>query len=365
MVRMKKVVELMESKNLDSVVITRSDNLQYYLNVDILADSTVILYVNRGGEATVYTPPLEYYRLKDSLKGINVKAFSKTIKLPNEVVIEKSLEELITDLTKDSRRIGVDIESSPIASKVIKILGGKLIDVTSDVYKQRMIKDDSEVEAIREAIKATVAGIKTAVSMLSDDVTEVELAGLFEARARSMGCKEHAFPTIVLFKPTNSYPHGMPSYRKLGKRNLVLIDAGVKVKGYCSDITRSIPWGRVAKEEVKILEAINEAVESALDSIAPGVKASEVDSIARRTLDKYGYSKHFIHGLGHGFGVSVHEPPYITIGSETIIEPGMVFTIEPGVYIPGVIGVRIEEDVLVNNRGAKVLTNSLSRIIYP
>lgn len=365
MVKIKRLVELIESKNLDSVMITRSDNLQYYLNVDVLADSIAVLYANRGGETIVYTPPLEYYRFKDSLKEVDVKAFSKTIKLPNEVIIEKSIEELITDLTKDSNRIGVDIESSPIASKLIKILGGKLIDITSDVYKQRMIKDDNEVEAIREAIKATVAGIKTAASMLSDDVTEAELAGLFEARARSMGCREHAFPTIVLFKPTNSYPHGLPSCRKLGKKNLVLIDAGVKVRGYCSDITRSIPWGRVTKEEVKILEAVNEAVESALDSITPGVKAGEIDSIARRTLGKYGYSKYFIHGLGHGLGVSVHEPPYITIGSEATIEPGMVFTIEPGVYVPGVIGVRIEEDVLVNNKKAKVLTNNLSRIIYP
>ena len=365
MVKIRKIVELMESKNLDSVLITRSDNLQYYLNVDVLADSIAVLYVDRGGGAAIYVPPLEYHRFRNSLREVDVKAFSKTIKLPNEVVIEKNVEELITDLTKDSNRIGVDSESSPIASKVVKILGDKLVDITSDVYRQRMVKEGSEVEAVREAIKATIAGIKTAASMLSDDVTEAELAGVFEARARSMGCREHAFPTIVLFKPTNSYPHGLPSRRKLGKRNLVLIDAGAKVKGYCSDITRSMPWGRAAKEEVKIIEAVNEAVESALDSIAPGVKAGEVDSIARKTLDKYGYSKHFIHGLGHGFGVSVHEPPYITMGSETVIEPGMVFTVEPGVYIPGVIGVRIEEDVLVDNRGAKVLTDSLSRMIYP
>ncbi|MCX8198596.1 MAG: Xaa-Pro peptidase family protein [Sulfolobales archaeon] len=363
--RIRRVVELLESKNLDSVMITRSDNLQYYLNIDILADSIAILYVSRSGEAVIYTPPLEYHRFRDSLKELDVKAFSKTIKLPNEVVVEKSLEELIIDLAKGSSRIGVDVESSPIASKVIKVIGDKLVDVTSDIYKQRMVKESSEVEAIRESINATIAGIKAVASMLSNDVTEVELAGLFEARARSMGSREQAFPTIVLFKPTNSYPHGLPSRRRLGKRNLVLIDAGVKVKGYCSDITRSIPWGRAVKEEVKIIEAVNEAVESAIDSITPGVKASEVDSTARRTLGKYGYSKHFIHGLGHGFGVSVHEPPYITIGSETVIEPGMVFTIEPGVYIPGVIGVRIEEDVLIDNRGARVLTNSLSRTIYP
>ena len=139
-------------------------------------------------------------------------------------------------------------------------------------------------------------------------------------------------------------------------------DVGIKINGYCSDLTRTIPWGRISREERIVIEAINEAIENVLDKAQPGMKASEIDGIARDTLNKHGLSKYFIHGLGHGLGINVHEPPYITLGNNDVVKPGMVFTIEPGVYKPGKYGVRIEEDVLMTNKGLRVLSHRLSRI---
>jgi len=119
------------------------------------------------------------------------------------------------------------------------------------------------------------------------------------------------------------------------------------------------------REERKVLEAVNEAIENAIDKFQPGMKASELDAIARETLAKHGYDKYFIHGLGHGIGIDVHEKPYLNPVSDTRLEPGMVFTIEPGVYFSGRFGVRIEEDVVVTKKGLRILSRSLPRILYP
>ncbi|MCD6487918.1 MAG: aminopeptidase P family protein [Desulfurococcales archaeon] len=360
--RIEKLVSILEDKKLDALIITSPPNIQYYLGVKTIADSTLVFYLDKRGEKILYTPILEYYRMRDSLKEIDVAAVSKSLELADGKQVKKSFDELIKDLGARHSRIGSDHKMSPIASKVIEALGNKLIDITRDIWNHRMIKDNNELEAIKKSIETTINGIKALISYIGDNVTDTELAGIFEHRVRRGGAEEQAFPPLILFKPENSYPHNLPVGRRISKRDLVLVDVGIKINGYCSDLTRTIPWGRISREERIVIEAINEAIENVLDKAQPGMKASEIDGIARDTLSKYGLSKYFIHGLGHGLGINVHEPPYITLGNNDVVKPGMVFTIEPGVYKPGKYGVRIEEDVLMTNKGLRVLSHRLSRI---
>ncbi|MEZ0393886.1 MAG: M24 family metallopeptidase, partial [Desulfurococcaceae archaeon] len=195
-----------------------------------------------------------------------------------------------------------------------------------------------------------------------EGVTEAELAGIFEASARKAGIDEFAFQSIVASKPSNSFPHVYPGLKRVGARDLVLFDVGVKVGGRCSDVTRMVVLGRPEDEEERALRAVEEALDAALERLAPGAKARDVHDVAVKVLEKHGLERHFIHGLGHGVGLAVHEPPYIREGSEDVLEPGMVVTIEPGVYFPNRFGVRIEEDVLITERGHEVITGSLQRI---
>ncbi len=364
--RLDKLKAIIEDKKLDAAVITRPDNIQYYLGVRTIVDSILILYVTRDGYAELYTPALEYYRMKASVpNNVEVTAFTTKLELEDAQVVRKKPGDILKDIYKKHKKIGYDPEGSPLTTTLQKIFKKKAEDLTRDISRQRMIKEPGEINSIALAVEATIRGIKTAIASLYEDITEKTLAGVFEQRVRIEGSEEQAFPPLTLFKPGNSYPHNLPGDNRLGRRNLVLIDVGIKINGYSSDLTRTIPWGRVSRDEKRIIEAVNEAVEEAIDTGGPGVKAEELDMAARRILRKYGYDKYFIHGLGHGLGINVHEPPAIAPGSSIVLEPGMVFTIEPGVYIPGKLGVRIEEDVVVTEKGLKVLSRRLSRILYP
>ncbi|OYT40562.1 MAG: peptidase M24 [Desulfurococcales archaeon ex4484_58] len=363
---LRKLEKLLEERNLKDILIISPENIDYFLDVRTIADSLIILRASRDEGFKLYVPILEYYRFRDSLVGKNVEVFgvSRTIKPSDTNIVEKNWNDLVREVFEKNEKVGVDIShSSPLLSTVVKIGGERIVNVSEDIDRFRMIKDEWEINSIKKAIEITGNGIYRITDNLTEEITETQLAGVFEYNVRREGVEEYAFPPLILFKPSNSYPHNLPSTNKLGDKNLVLVDVGVKYMGRCSDITRMIIWRSISSEEKRALEILEEAIDEAIDHVQPGVKASEVDMKARRIVEKYGFGEKFIHGLGHGFGVVVHEKPYIRMNSETILEPGMVFTIEPGIYVAGRYGVRIEEDVLVRKDGVEVLTRNISRVL--
>jgi Xaa-Pro dipeptidase len=361
-----KLYRLINEKDFD-IILSAPDNIEYFLGFRTIADTPFILYVSKKNGLKLYTTLLDYYRVRDAVEhlGIEVYALSRRVKPGDARIIDKKWPELIEELVKEStEKIGFDKEmESPLRSTVLEKLGDRMIDVSKDIWSMRMVKDEWEIKAIKQAIEITGRGIYEAVNNLNNRVTEAELAGFFEHRVRREGVDEYAFPPLILFKPSNSYPHNLPSNRILGRNNLVLLDVGVKYAGRCSDITRMAIWGRISDEERRTLEAVNEAVDEVIDKAEPGMKAEEIYMLAYRILERNGLGIRFIHGLGHGFGILVHEKPYIAYGVDTVIEPGMVFTVEPGVYIPGKYGVRIEEDVVMTKKGLRVLSRGIKRIL--
>lgn len=358
-----KLGKLMEELGLDSILLLSPDNVSYFLDVKIIGDAYIALHYSKDG-VKLYTPILEYYRLRDSLpQDVEVVALSKTIKTEDAKIIEKDFKEIVKETIDNYNKIGLDIVPTFLNLDFIQLIPRDRVKLITDhVSKLRMIKEDWELERIKKAIEITGQAIYRVVNALTEETTETTVAGLFEYEARRNGVEEFAFPPLTLFKPGNSYPHNLPTNVKLGKRNLVLIDVGVKYGNRCCDITRMITWGSVKDDERSVIDAVEEALITAIDKIQPGCKASEIDQAARRVLEKRGYGNRFIHGLGHGIGINVHEAPYIRMGSDQVIEEGMVFTIEPGVYFNGKFGVRIEEDVYVTKGKAVVLTADVERV---
>jgi len=234
------------------------------------------------------------------------------------------------------------------------------------VETQRMVKEPIEIEALCEAIKMAQDAFTSLSKSLSPSQTEKNVADELERLMRSMGAQCAAFPIIVAAGSNAALPHAIPSQHCIGNENLLLIDWGASSpSGYKSDLTRVLDTHSFSKTKGqtetkdklrKIYSIVLGAQKAAFNTIKPGVKALEVDHAARQFIADAGFGDYFGHGLGHGIGLQIHEAPWFRPGSETILEPGMVFTLEPGIYLPGWGGVRIEDNILVTSSGAQYLT---------
>ena len=234
------------------------------------------------------------------------------------------------------------------------------------VETQRMVKEPIEIEAICAAIKMAQDAFTSLSKSLSTSQTEKNVADELERLMRSMGAQCAAFPIIVAAGLNAALPHAIPSQHCIGNESLLLVDWGASSpSGYKSDLTRVLDTHNFSKTKGqaeskdklrKIYSVVQMAQKAAFDSIKPGVKALDVDRAARQLIAEAGYGEYFGHGLGHGIGLQIHEAPWLRPGSETVLEPGMVFTLEPGIYLPGWGGVRIEDNILVTSSGAEYLT---------
>ena len=226
--------------------------------------------------------------------------------------------------------------------------------VSGIIEAVRTIKDTAEVAAIEASAAATARALKRTLPRIKPGITEIELAGLLDFALRMLGAT-NGFETIVAFGPNASRPHHRPTKRKLRPKDTLLIDFGARYKGYCSDITRCFILGRPSALYRRAFDAVERAQAAAIKAIAPGVKLAGVDSAARDVIRDAGLPV-YGHGTGHGFGLEIHEDPFLKPDAKKTLKAGQVLTIEPGIYMPGKLGVRIEDDVLVTRTGCRVLT---------
>ena len=224
------------------------------------------------------------------------------------------------------------------------------------VARLREIKSEDEIETIRRAANLGCELFAEMPGYMLPGVSEAEIALTLEVEARTRGAEAMSFDTIVASGPRSALPHGKASAASLPKRGFVTLDFGVVVDGYCSDMTRTVHMGRASREARAVYDAVLEAQEAAVAAVAPGVTCAAVDEAARSVLKRAGFGKYFSHSTGHGVGLEIHEGPRLAAKVEQVLEPGMVITIEPGAYLPGAMGVRIEDMVLVTDDGAEVLT---------
>ncbi len=234
---------------------------------------------------------------------------------------------------------------------------GALKPLPDAVGHLRLFKDADEIACIQRALDAAETAFQAFLHQVEPGMTEVELAAELEYLMRRHGSEGPAFPTICAVGPAASKPHARPGNRKLGRRDLLLVDFGATFRGYRCDLTRVVITGRIPPEIRRAYLAVLEAQLAAIDAAAPGVLAATVDAAARDILTRHGYGKAFGHGTGHGLGLETHEAPAVSPRAEkTVLQPGMVITIEPGVYLPEQFGIRIEDDVLITGDGCRVLS---------
>ena len=239
----------------------------------------------------------------------------------------------------------------------------ELTGVSGWVEELRAIKTPQEVEYIAKAQEIADKCFSLLLPSVRAGVKEIDLALELEFTMRKMGSDGVAFPFIVVSGPRSSLPHGVPSQRKIEPGDFVTFDFGARYRGYCSDMTRTLVAGPLGKKHREVYETVLKAQLAALEAVRPGIAAKEVDLAGRAVIENAGYGEYFGHGIGHGVGLNVHERPSVGRKSEAILQPGMVITVEPGIYIPEFGGVRIEDLVLVTEGGKRNLTSSEKGLI--
>jgi Xaa-Pro aminopeptidase len=231
------------------------------------------------------------------------------------------------------------------------------------VEQLRTVKDGDELALMAEAALTGCKLFEHILGVLRPGIAEMAVAAELEHQARMLGAEGMSFETIVASGLRSALPHGKASSAPLPRRGFVTMDFGIIHKGYCSDMTRTVFLGKPKPEERKVYEAVLEAQENAVQAVAPGASCAEVDEAARSVLRREGLAEAFTHSTGHGVGLEIHEPPRIGAGQAARLQPGLVITIEPGVYLPGKFGIRIEDMVAVTRSGGQVLTPAPKALI--
>ncbi|MCO8120499.1 Xaa-Pro peptidase family protein [Stieleria sp. TO1_6] len=256
-------------------------------------------------------------------------------------------------------RIGIEADQMTVAT--LHELSRRMptvqwVETAGVVGGLRMIKDAQEIETLRSAVRINQRALQSVLAKLGPDWTEQEIAYELESTIRRLGATGFSFDPIVGAGPGGAKPHYQSGHQRVGDHPTLLVDWGTKLGGYASDLTRCFHFGSPPARFFSAYEAVLESQMAAIDAIAPGVSGSEIDAIARGVLKKAGLAEYFVHGLGHGVGLQIHESPRLSSVSDDTLQPGMVITIEPGVYFEGEFGIRIEDDILVTESGHEVLS---------
>jgi Xaa-Pro aminopeptidase len=233
--------------------------------------------------------------------------------------------------------------------------GVEMVPAGGKVEELRRVKDEQELATIAEASKLADEVWRRTLEQGLAGRSERDVARAAEARIRELGA-DPSFPTIVAAGPNGAQPHAEPGEREIGRGELVVFDMGAQLDGYCSDGTRTFATGEPGEEARGVYEVVREAQQASLEAIRAGVKGEDVDTVARRVIEAAGHGERFGHGLGHGVGLEVHEAPRLSLRSDDVLAPGEVVTVEPGIYLPGQVGVRIEDLVVVTDDGLRNLS---------
>lgn len=269
----------------------------------------------------------------------------------------------LAEVLSDKSRKMIGFESSALSFdmylKLKKRLRGRTLrPVAEEVQGLRILKDDAELALISQAVDVSHQALRKVMSFIKPGVTERDVATELEYHMKSLGAEDLSFPTIVASGPRAALPHAEPGQRRIQAGDAVIIDYGAVVEGYHSDETCTFLMGGAHEEIGRVYAVVKEAHDRAIAAVRAGVSGREIDRIARDFIEAKGFGDHFPHGTGHGVGLDVHEAPRLAPTSDTVLQKGMVVTIEPGIYLPGQWGIRIEDMVLVEQDGCRVLTKT-------
>ena len=344
--RQKVFQQTLGDEELDGFVMTHPANLRYLCGYT--GSNGLLLFL--AGRRVFFTDGRYTEQAREEVQGARVVIAKGPLMLEAAKVIGKL----------SSAAIGFEADLTTVASaKHMKDVVHRSIvwkPTSGLIMRQRMIKDADELKLIRDAVKLGAEVYEQALKAVRPGVREVEVAGKLEFAARQAGADGMSFDTIVAAGKRGALPHGRASMQPISRRGFVVIDSGVILRGYCSDMTRTVHMGPVSRVEREWYEAVLEAQLVGIAGVRAGVTAGEVDEAARSVLRKAKLDRYFTHSTGHGVGLEIHEPPRLGKKQDERLAPGMVITVEPGIYVPGKGGIRIEDMVVVTGKGCEVLT---------
>lgn len=347
--RQKKIQSLLAGSRLDGLLVTHLPNVRYLCG---FTGSAGVLLVTEK-QCIFFTDGRYTEQARAEVSGARIVIKSKgplaslTEWLASQKVVARNL-----------KRVGFEGERVSFAGhrSLAKSMpsGIRLSSVSSLVEGIRIIKDKDELELIRSAALLGASLFDRALEIIRPGVKETEVAAEMEHSASRAGAEGMSFSTIIASGKRSALPHGRASTQAIPGDGFVVCDFGVILTGYCSDMTRTVHVGRPSEEARRAYEAVKEAQQAAVDAVHSGQKLSEVDAAARKVLQKNKLAKYFTHSTGHGVGLEIHESPRVAAGQQDELQPGTVITIEPGVYLPGKWGIRIEDMVVVTDKGCEV-----------
>lgn len=347
--------KILKDENVDALFITDPKNVYYFTNFYCEPHERYMGLLVTEDKNILLVPAMEYENANKNLKLTNTEIL---LYLDTENAYMKLKE----TLGKYLKSISLEKEKLSYA-RVEKLIENfkvdKIVSIDDKIIELRKIKRKDEIEKIKKACELADKAIEIAKENMREGISELELKAIIEFEMKKLGVANMSFDTIVLFGKNAASPHGVSGETKLQKGDYALFDLGVCYENYVSDETRTIAFGNVSKEAKKIYDIVKKANAEAIKACKPGMKFSEIDMIARDIITKEGYGKYFTHRLGHGMGLDVHEYPDVSEKVDDILKENMVFTIEPGIYVPGVAGVRIEDDILITENSCVVLTKSV------
>ncbi|PUA31455.1 MAG: hypothetical protein B9J98_06300 [Candidatus Terraquivivens tikiterensis] len=346
--RIKRLIDLMDEKAFSAYLLTSSENLYYFTGFK--GDGVAI--VMSDGTVKLYTLPLYYESaVLHAIQGVDV------IKTKTQDMFKEELTEELGKLVGD---VGFDyMDAETFWGMTSKLRFLHLIPSPDIVWKLRSIKDEKELENISKAAAISDVGMEVASDLISPGVTELDVKAELTEELLRCGADRVAFDIIVASGSKSSLPHGGPGNRQIQNGDVVVIDLGASVNEYSADITRTFFVGNKVPEKVeKVYRLVEEAKNLAEEHMMAWVSASSVDRVARQFIENAGFGEYFIHSLGHGIGLSVHEPPRISPNSKDLLAENMVVTCEPGVYIPKQFGIRLEDTLLIKKDGVVRLSKA-------
>ncbi|SHE96116.1 Xaa-Pro aminopeptidase [Marinitoga hydrogenitolerans DSM 16785] len=278
------------------------------------------------------------------------------------LLFKSKLSEALKDIFDVKKGSKIGFESNNVSTNIyLKVLKSfedyEFIPAEELIIEMRRIKSKKEVTFIKNAAEIAERALEETLDSFYIGMTEKEFAAKLEYNMKLIGADNYAFETIVASGPRGALPHGIASNKKIFEGELIVIDFGAYAYGYNSDITRTVAVNKISPKQREIYELVLKAQKAAIDAAKAGMKYSDLDKIARDIISKGGYGEYFTHSLGHGLGLEVHENPRVSKISEAVSKVGDVITIEPGIYLPGEFGVRIEDDILITEDGCEVLTS--------
>ena len=346
--RLKHLRNSLETARAGALLETHLPNIYYLCGFS--GDSGALLV--DATSATLFTDGRFTIQAKEETRGIRVH------------IHKGPLLEAVGECLRGRKRQRVAVSPSRLTlggwKALRKAAGGNLKWVAIDglVENLRAVKDATEIERIRDAARLGSQVMEEAIRLIRPGVTELDIAAEIGYRMRRKGASGESFEAIVAAGPRSALPHARPTARQIGKNELVVLDLGAILRRYCSDLTRTVHVGKASSRVRGWYHAVLDAQTAARDALKSGVTCGAIDAAARNVLHRKGLGRYFVHSTGHGIGLEIHEDPRIARDQKTLLETGNVVTLEPGVYVEGVGGIRIEDDAVVTPRGAEILTTT-------